>query len=452
MPDEILIFELMDDAVALPGVGETVDVSVRHQSTIKTPLVLGTSNGRAFQQFEIPSEEVLHNESQKTIRVFVAGIEWTEHELAFSGPSDQHFQVRWQENNRPLIIFGDDNSGAIPAASASISVVYAEGGGERGNKASEGTILQILSPPPRGYRLSVNNAEGMSGGSDRETYERARKRGPVFWASQDRAITSADYESIVLSIPGVAKVRAEPSGYSTVMLWVVPNGGGQASALMRAAITLALQDRLGTDVISIGIWDPELSNYRTVYYAQIEIGINLRVENFYSRTQVRNAVSVAINDWMSIENRSFGETPNGYLFLSDLYEVVENVEGVNSVDVYKFDRKTEAFWEQKTGNGMVTDITPTTSADNETWHVEFIDSNMFRVRGDQYGGQGLGFVDETFDASSGQFSFLVSSGSTAFQAGDSFWFKTSKRVSNIPLEPREFPALYTLTIIASGGY
>jgi len=452
LPDDVLIFEMIDDSVALPGANQTVDIAVREQITIGSPVSLGNSNGRPFQTFLIPSDSVLHNDIQQTIEIQVGGVQWTEANLAYSGPLDQHYMVLWQADGRPLIVFGDGDAGAIPALGSNISAIYAEGGGIRGNKASEGTILQTVSAAPRGYRLSVTNSEGASGGSDWETFERARRRGPIFWATQDRAVTAADYEALVLSVPGVAKVRAEPSGYSTVMIWIVPSGGGQASSLLRAVALFALEDRIGTDVVSMGTWDPGLGDYRTAYYAEVDIALNLRVEDRYSRTQVRGAVGLAIQSWLSISERNFGEVPSGYLYLSDLFEVVEGVVGVNSVDVGRFSRATEVYWDQKTGDGVVTSITPTSSAVNETWTVTFISSSSFTVAGSLSGGQGFGFVDTEFTAADGQLVMLISSGATSYQNGDNFWFKTSRRVGNIPLDPREFPTLRNLVIAAEGGY
>ena len=453
LPETSVIFELTS-GVDLPGEGESITATVREGRTLPSALVIGTSTGRPFQRFQIPSATVLHNVSQKTIRVRVNGIEWAEVEsLGYSDPNDSHFMIWRDQNKFPIVIFGDDNSGSIPITGATIDCIYAEGGGERGNKASAGTINQIVSPEPLGYRLSVTNGEGAAGGSDWEMYEVARRRGPVYWAAQERALIDQDYEALVLTLPEVVRVRAEPNAFTVVQLWVVPQGGGQASDLIRQNVLNAVSAHRSTDSVEIGDWDPDVQAYRSAYYTTVDIAINVRVTQGYSQALIRFNVITAIQNYFDPAERNFGELPSGYLYLSDFFELVESLSGVDSLDVLRFGRRSEPFWVRKAGDVTIAEAQVlSNSPPEEVWWVEFISSKGYRVYGEDSGGQGVGVLDQSFTAREGYFTFTIFSGATEMREGDKFWFKTGRRVGNVQLDPNEFPVLGRLAINLSGGY
>ena len=215
----------------------------------------------------------------------------------------------------------------------------------------------------------------------------------------------------------------------------------------------AIADRISTDGVIVGEWDPDAGSYRTVRYVKIDITARVRVLDGYSQSVTWAAVKLAVETWLATSARDFGELPSGKLYLGDCYEVLEAVEGVSSVDVLSFTRRVEAVWTIKSGDAaLITGSILTEAAPDERWWVEFTSPRTFKVYGEAYGGQGRGTVNADFTASSGHFAFRLSDGTVDMAAGDKFWFKTCPRVSNISLDPMEFPTLYTLRPIMEGGY
>lgn len=451
LPSLSVVFETLS-TVDLPGVGESVTVTVREQQS--TYANLGAITGRPFQRMIIPTTTILQNASQQTLTVLVGTQKYdVVDSFAFSGPADKHVMAERNSERYLVLTFGDGNKAFQPPTGANVTSYYAEGGGVNGNKASKGTITKILNSVPYGYRLSVTNPSDASGGGDWETFEQARNRAPYHWASQERAVTPPDYEALTLAVPGVLKCRMEPRTYSTVVMWVVPQGGGQASTALRQEIITALTDKVSTDGLSIGEWDPDAGAYRTANYVGIDIAARVRVLDTYSQSVTRAAVILAAQNWLAASARDFGELPSGRLYLGDCYELLEAVEGVSSVDILAFTRRLEPVWVTKSGDAtltsgsILTDATP-----DEKWWVEFLSPVWYRVYGENCGGQGMGSVGARFTGSSGYFSLVVTGGTQEMATGDKFWFRTCPRVANIPIDPMEFPTLNTLRLSMEGGY
>ncbi len=95
------------------------------------------------------------------------------------------------------IAFGDDETGMIPPVSKdNIQASYQSGGGSKANKvAIKNAIKELKSSLP--YIDKVYNVEPASGGSDAETMEDTKDRGPQTIKNRDRAITVEDLEWLV---------------------------------------------------------------------------------------------------------------------------------------------------------------------------------------------------------------------------------------------------------------
>lgn len=458
LPDDSITFELYspEEDVVLSAVGQTITVPFIEGTSVTTPISLGNSDGKPFQKYTLATKDILHNPSQKTIRCFVgaSATEWTLVDtLAFSTPSDTHFCVKRNSLDVPEICFGDGEAGAIPTLGDNITTTYRIGGGIRGNKASAGTITQIRGAIPTGVRLSITNPTAASGGSDWERFEVARRRGPAYWATQDRAVTKDDYTATILSeVTSITKCMCEPTAYSNVHVWLVPLSGGQATLAQRAAVLLALQDKMGTDAVTIGMYDPSLADTRSVIYAGINIALTARVYDNYSQELTRQSVYNTVVDWMSIAERNFGEAPVGYLYTSDLVDQVMDVSGVYAVDFTLFQRAIEPIWIYKQGECTISNASTTANVLEDKWWIEWRNKDTYWVWGETFGGQGLGVMGSPFTSYNGMVSFTLSTGAVPMAAGDKLWFKTSKRVGNVAIEANEFPSASNIIITINGGY
>jgi hypothetical protein len=113
---------------------------------------------------------------------------------------------------------------AAPGKDKHILVRYAHGGGSGGNVLPE-TLTAILDPvrlisQPMGGKptntpqtashfVTVSNPQRADGGFDSETLANALIRGPLALYARDQAVTTRDYERIVLDAPGHRIARAK---------------------------------------------------------------------------------------------------------------------------------------------------------------------------------------------------------------------------------------------------
>jgi hypothetical protein len=154
-------------------------------------------------------------------------------DLTLYGKSDLVYATSLDENNYPIIYFGDGVSGVIPSLSNQIWVVYNLGDGVYGNMAANsiGTAgTYILSAP--GYTsttlstitsaITLANTTVSTGGNNPESNAAVRAGASAVASSLLRAVTLTDYENIALTTSNIGKVKAYSTNYTSVTLFVAP--------------------------------------------------------------------------------------------------------------------------------------------------------------------------------------------------------------------------------------
>lgn len=122
--------------------------------------------------------------------------------------------------------FGDGfTTGLAPTSGNKIVVTYISTNGEDGNGGSTFTPASTVSMDSQSFTLNVSTVSKSANGADKETIESIRSNAPVYFASQQRLVTTKDYESQILSKYGsVIDVAAwggqdhEPIQYGKVMV------------------------------------------------------------------------------------------------------------------------------------------------------------------------------------------------------------------------------------------
>ncbi|MGD9614579.1 MAG: hypothetical protein AB7H90_12185 [Alphaproteobacteria bacterium] len=177
--------------------------------------VLGNGDARAvFQTFRLPKPLTYHLSPGATppyapeLTVYVGNRAWTRVASLFGQPADaQVYIVREDAEGTSWVQFGDGRTGArLPSGVGNVSAAFRTGSGARGP-------LKPGAAPSAGQRVpelrKLQMPEGAFGGTDREDAENARDAAPGKVQSLGRLVSLADYESELLTIPGVARVRAE---------------------------------------------------------------------------------------------------------------------------------------------------------------------------------------------------------------------------------------------------
>lgn len=144
------------------------------------------------QTIDIPLPSVIEGS------VIVSAVDgyYTEIEnIWFASGDSRVFQRKNNDDYSCRLIFGDGTTGKAPTPNTEYVVMYRTGGGLRGNVTSE----YLSKSAPENYSLggsvtvTYTNKSAATGGQDAQSLEEARRFGPMWFATQYRAVTGADY-------------------------------------------------------------------------------------------------------------------------------------------------------------------------------------------------------------------------------------------------------------------
>lgn len=393
---------------------------------------LGTSSGLPSQTFEL--EEDVANGS---IVIKVAGVVWESVEsLGLYGADSEVFYQTVNEAGIPVVVFGDDRNGKIPPSGAALDIAYNTTVGEAGNSGSN-TITTINGfSIPSVTLLTVTNIERISGGSGVETLAQLKRRIPLANRTLMRAVTPQDFIDVAELNNGVAKASLEHECGDPANIFIVPEGGGIASPSLIAStqVWLGYRKTIGIEVI-----------VQSAGEIHIKFVIDVRVKPRYDKITVANATRAALADFMSFKHQNIG----GFVQLSDVYEVVENVEGVEYSSITLMspipyarpidDTSTILNWTKSLGASNVS---------NARWTISFISTALYELfMGDIM--LGVHSVGDTLTFP--EIVFKVEAGT--YIIGDKWEFHTYPYFGTIYLDEPSLPVstLSDITLTTSGG-
>ena len=338
-------------AVALGGA-----VPAHHAEPAPAEL-LGVSDGRPAQIFQVRRAPVLPRRHNETVRVVLPRHErtgapeeqeWTEvADLADADADDRVFtwsgasgEIRFG----PRVLDREGRvwqHGAIPPIDAQISVTgYRFGGGRRGNVAAERLTVLHTSIP---FVAAVTNLDPSSGGVDAESVENAKIRGPLLLRSGRRAVTAEDVERLTLdAAPSVARARCLPPDApgEPARLLVVPHLDIAPEAL--TLDDLAISDELEEQIkayleprrlltMRLRIDAPRYQGVKVV--AEVRASPGVRAET------VRERAERALYEYLN--PLTGGPSGQGWPFdtdlrLGDVYGVLHGSFGVQGVEAVHF--------------------------------------------------------------------------------------------------------------------
>ncbi|HKS27381.1 MAG TPA: putative baseplate assembly protein [Pyrinomonadaceae bacterium] len=269
-----------------------------------------------------------------------------------SGSTDPHFTLD------PLtgeIIFGDGETGRIPQSPEDETrenirvIAYRTTAADRGNVLKE-SLTKMVEP------FGINLAEAMeslrvvnrrpaSGGALRETLEEAKTRVRRDLKTQYQAVTSDDYEYLARATPGlrVARSKAIPlykpgmTGYpeseapACVTVVVVPYAPAvkpiPSEAFLKTVCRHLDKHRLVTT--KVYVIPPD--------YVEVSVQATISPKTGFEAGTVVERVVTALNNFLrplpvESDPRSTGWPFGRTVFKSEIYQVIELVEGVDCVE------------------------------------------------------------------------------------------------------------------------
>jgi predicted phage baseplate assembly protein len=228
-------------AFTIGGTVQMANSEVQHNESI------GISDGTPGQRFPLLRRPVLASSEPRTLTVKTPEGEqsWTEvRHFAESGPDDKHFRVdhvAGEVQLGPAVRLVDGTLrlyGAAPPRGSTITLTaYRSGGGRRGN-VTAGQIRVLKTSVP--YVARVENRSGAVGGSDAETLEDAKVRGPMLLRARGRAVTAEDFVELARDVaPEAARVHCAASREGDqgegVLVLVIPHLAGDEVGRIRLA-------------------------------------------------------------------------------------------------------------------------------------------------------------------------------------------------------------------------
>lgn len=347
---------------AVIGTGQT-EVTVGVQQYYTEPTGIFVSNGAPNQEYALTG-----NVMDGSVEVTVNALAWSgQQTLGYSVPTDEHFVQSVNENKAVVIKFGDGVNGKIPPATQTIAPNFKLTLGADGNVGAFeiDTINSAITLPPS-YTITVENRIRTSGGGGVETLDALKRRIPKSIRTLLRAVTEQDFQDLAELNAGVEKAGIIFSCGKGVDLYIVPDGGGIAGSPLIASTQAWMENYR---LLLVGI---------TTYAAgevRLLLEIDLIVLRQYTQSVVVANVVTALTNFLSVANQEI----SGEVYLSDLYQTIENVAGV-SKSVIRI-MKPLPFARITNGTNTLTWTRDITTASNSTqvWKIKFVSPTTYEL-------------------------------------------------------------------------
>ena len=236
----------------------------------------------------------------------------------------------------------------IAPSNTTLTVRYLTGGGV-GSNSPANTITSITSGTPTFINtnlaantanyvfnsLAVNNLTAADGGGDGDTIEEIRQNSSANFATQLRNVTQDDYLVRALSMPAkfgvISKAYIEPTKAQSA-------ASGQAASILDLYVlsfdvdsklrtaSQALKQNLSTYLSQYRMVNDSIS-IKDAFIINIGVNFDIIVLPNYNSNEVLTKCIVALQDFFAIKNWQINEP----IVLRDLYVVLDNIEGVQTV-------------------------------------------------------------------------------------------------------------------------
>ena len=250
------------------------------------------------------------------------------------------FEVVYNDDYKATIVFGNGIAGVSPPTNASYYVQYRVGGGSRGNlaKYAINASIDVIGADS----AIVTNTSLATGGSNAESLEKAKKYAPLTFRRQDRIVTLNDYSvfanSFISSWGTVGKATAATrkayASANVIDVYVLEKASDiqlqKATPNFKTSLLQAINEKkMATDdvVIVDGL-------IRTVDLV-VTIKVDQKEKN--NQTEILATVSRQISEFMSVDNRDFGQS----LSIGELNRKIFEVPQVRYSTIDNFDKDIE---------------------------------------------------------------------------------------------------------------
>lgn len=332
-------YQLLSD-LTIPA-GQTVATATVENSEFQSDAF--ASNGLANQSFTLTRTPYVDGSA---VVVAANGAYTQVDNFLRSGPTDRHFVVVVDQNDRARLDFGNGINGQIP--SGTIAVEYKTGGGLAG-RVEAGKLTKLEGNPTDAFgnpvTIGVTNVLKSDGGADRQSNESIRQLAPESVRVSDRTVAREDFEIVAKKVPTVSRAlmvtKNEDPGISenSGILFLVPPGSGTVSQGTIDAVTAQF------------LIFPYTTTFQLAVQGAAYLVVNVRARIFLAKgavpATVKAAVVASLGAFFAVEDdegtpnplidfgfnyKDANGDPDGFLALSDVFNVVRDTVGVRKVD------------------------------------------------------------------------------------------------------------------------
>jgi hypothetical protein len=308
-----------------------------HGETVRGEIVGNGDASARFQSFPLKKSPLTYVPSaqagglQSSLEVLVGGVRWDEVPgLYGQSAKAQAYTTRTADDGTTVLQFGDGRTGApVPTGRSNVDATYRIGAGVAG-RVRASTLTSALDRPP-GMK-DVTNPLAARGGADPETMDDARANAPTTVRTFGRAVSLQDFADLVRGSGEVAKAQA-------IWVWDGLDRAVHLTVAGQQGGIFADEDLRRIGAALARARDPNhrlrLDNYLPF---PILLGGTVDIDGHYVRTDVLAAVRSAVLAALGFDAVELG-TP---IHLSDLYRIIQDVEGVVAADLDELQPKRPA--------------------------------------------------------------------------------------------------------------
>lgn len=239
------------------------------------------------------------------------------------GPGQKVYFLQESEDQRYEVYFGDGKTGRRLIEGEVIEVEYMTTKGAEANGCQKltfvGSVIDSFGRPIT-FTPVVKLIQRAQGGEDQESIEQIRFNAPRFAATQSRAVTKSDYESLVRIVyPQTESVRAiggeslDPPEYGKVFITIKNKSGTTINALTKRRVKNALL-RYAVASVDIDILDA----IRTFADVRVLVKFDRNRTNL-SQQSIYNLIEDALRRYNSNNFNNFG----GQISYSKLIRILD---------------------------------------------------------------------------------------------------------------------------------
>jgi hypothetical protein len=274
--------------------------------------------------------------------VGVGNTEFTRKETLFGLDSTSEiYFLQGSENNKYEVVFGDGLFGKRPVNGSVVTVTYVVTNGSDGNGVENFTLSDDLAATNGGQvtATDISVITASETGANQESIDSIRFAAPRYFATQQRAVSSDDYASLVITKFGgqiedvviYGGQELEPKLYGRVIVSVKPSGSTVAPDYLKNEITNYLQDFIALPN-RVKISDPDY------FYIKVDTNIqyNIKLGN-KTLPEISSVVLEYINQFSQDHLEKFGND----------FRYSRLVTHIDSADTYITSNDTKIFLVKK---------------------------------------------------------------------------------------------------------